>query len=243
MPLSATFRHISSLVDDRNRELWKTLLGKYDISIEPSPNREHSCFIQADQATIYIPDNDADVSAFTHELLHLYLHYKEIYIGANFQLTISSSKMMSRIFVPGLIGHVGNCLEHMKMLPVYRSMNFDERNFLLDYDTHKCTAEELMAIKKYYKSGSHYNCAAVETFIGKFFAMVADANTNFNYSFELTELKKIDGGLYQLLLEFTSDWEKYDIESIESLTSYRDIVQKFYEGLKKWITNKTFTNG
>lgn len=83
--------------------------------------------------------------------------------------------------------------------------------------------EELREIKKYYKSGTTYNSLAVETYIGKFFAMVADPNTNFNYSLQLAELKKTDGSLYRLLQEFTSEWENYDIENVERLTSYRDI--------------------
>ena len=165
---------------------------------------------------------------------------KEVYIGSNLILKISTSKILQRIFNGRLLEHIGNCLDHIKMLPIFLEMGFHKEKFLLDYDDNKCTEAELLDIKKHYKIGSHYTIQAIEIFVGKFFAVKADPNETYDYKNCLIMLKKIDEKLFMVLNDFVVSWMKYDLDSKDIFNSYRDLVDNFYKGLKSWMTNKEF---
>ena len=53
-------------------------------------------------------------------------------------------------------------------------------------------------------------------------------------------LKEVDDKLYIILNDFITSWIKYDLDSRGIFNSYRDLVDKFYEGLKFWTINKEF---
>ena len=232
---------ISKLVDGRNEFLWQEIMSKYEVKIEPSLNSEYSCYSKSNSVTFFVPINNFCSDSFTHELLHVYIRLKDVYIASNLILRVSASKVLSKIFNHKLLDHVGNCLDHIKMLPIYLQMGFKRDKFLLDYQLNKCSDDELWEIKNYFKNGNRYNTQAIALFIGKYFGAVADPNDTFDYSNCLIKLKKIDAILFLALEAFVDSWKKYDIDSNDGLNSYRLLVDKFYEDLKGWMTKKEFT--
>lgn len=231
---------ISKLIDKRNSSLWDEISSKYEVDLQPSQNSEYACYSKSNSVTFFVPTDNYCTDSFTHELLHVYIRLKEVYIGSYLILRINSSKVLQRIFNIRLLEHVSNCLDHIKMLPVYLEMGFRRDKFLLDFYVYKCTDSELANIKRYYKNGKRFNSQAVEIFIGKFFAVKADPNDSYDYLSCLTELQKIDEKLYKVLDDFVVCWMNCDLDTNDIFNNYHDLVDKLYEGLKAWMSNKEF---
>lgn len=169
------------------------------------------------------------------------MRYKKVFIGAAFINTVSSSTILKNLLNDRLIEHVGNCLDHIKMIEKYDQMAFRREKFILDYEQHKCTPADLSDLKRNYKQQGSYNTEAVNLFIGKFVAMCADFNDNFDYELCFEALDKLDPLLFTVLDQFISDWEELDIESDDILkSSYYPLLTTFYEGMKRWMTGKKF---
>lgn len=143
MPLLSSFTDVSQLIDYRNRPIWEQVIVSLDVELKPSGSAEHGSFVQNKQATIFIPPHDLRPEGFSHELLHVYLFLKEVYVGQNMQMILASSNILSRIFILELTDHISNCLARVKMFPLYESMGYDPEMFLLDFNDHKCKLEEI----------------------------------------------------------------------------------------------------
>lgn len=230
---------INKLVDERNQYLWKNIKQHYKITIVYSETDEYGNFPINNKSTISVAKNNLNPDSFTHELLHIYMRLHEIYIGGGITNIISSSNIMSLIFSENLLDHFGNSLDHIKMLPIYLAMGFNKEKFLHDYYEQKCTNEDISLMKKNYKIGKIYNSQAIDYYIGKYLAIMADPNDSFNYLPYLQKLKKIDSNLYLVLDKLIKDWNDFQIDEEDSaLNDYHSILFDFYDGLKKWITNK-----
>ncbi len=233
----------AGLVDNRNLELWTTLNTKFQIDIIKEDRDSHSVFTKNGKATIRVPLNP-QVSAFTHELLHIYLTLKEVYIGGAIALHVKEDAILSKFMSDNLTTHIGNCLEHIKMLPEYLKMGFKREDFILDYSVDKLTDEELRSIRKHFKTKpifqkEQFNSKAIDLYIGKYFAIKACPNLTFNYESGLNELKKIDSELYSILEIFITGWDKYDYNESDLITGgYNDIVLDLATGLSDWGLNK-----
>lgn len=182
---------VNKFLDKRNIPIWDAVSQSFEIKIAPSLNNEYSCYSKNSEATIYVDAKNICVASFTHELLHLYLKVKGIFIGAGFSNQVAASRTLSRIFSGALLDHIGNCLDHIKMFEIYDALGFDSTKFILDFDSHKCSNSEVSNLKKNYKKGNNYNTVAVDFYIGKFIAIHADFNDDLDYDSCLTELKDL----------------------------------------------------
>lgn len=228
---------MKDLIDSRNESLWTELQRRYNITFEKSDNGEYSCFSINDDITFFIVPDNLSKDSFTHEMLHVYLRMKDCYMGAGLKLTIKQSKILSAIMSDKLIEHMGNCLDHIKMLPIYLDMGFNREKFLLDYDTHKCSDNELFSLKANYWQGKKINPKSVDLYIGKLFAIYADPNNSIDYSIQLNALKKIDPMLYQITTDMIEYWNKIKIEDRQLMDDdYHSVLFEYYDNLKKWIT-------
>lgn len=237
---------MNTLVDERNQELWDAINSRYTVSFKPSFNDEHACHIQGDSVTFSVVEDRPSKDAFTHEMLHVYLSLKENYIGAALKRVVSGSNILRSIFSDALLEHAGNCLDHVKMLPLYLKMGFDREQFLLDYHEHKCSDNELSQIKKHYRSGKKLNLSAVDFFLGKVFAVLADPNPTLNYTLQKQELKRVDSFLFSITEKLFNNWHKVNLESTEPSPtllnySYQDVAASYYQDLKQWITLNKIT--
>lgn len=172
---------ITQLLDARNIDLWRAIHSKYQVNFQISPNSAYGCYTQLSKVTFFIPHDNYCTSSFTHELLHIYLYLNGIYIDSNLMLHISEGKLLPEVFTRELLEHIGNCLNHIKMFPIYLQMGFPREKFLLDYHVHKCTDRKLSDIRSHYKQDNHSYSQAEEVFIAKFFAIKTDPNDVFNY--------------------------------------------------------------
>ena len=228
---------MKELIDFRNEKLWSDLNEKYKILFKDSYNGEYSCYSENENIIFYIVNTNLCKASFTHEMLHVYLRMKDCFIGAGLKNTILQSKILSSMLSFELLEHMGNCLDHIKMLPIYLNMGFEKEKFILDYNTHKCSPEELSSIKRNYKIGKKVNSKAVDLYIGKFFAMSADPNESFDYSIQFDVLQKIDPLLFRLNKRMIDFWLEIKIEDRQILDDdYHSVLFEYYDNLKIWIS-------
>lgn len=184
----------NGLIDNRNLELWNSLRMVHDIEIRKEKRPDYLAFSKNGKTIIFVPFDNVDPASFTHELLHIYLRTKKVFIGGGLTVSIKESEKLSRIFSDNLIDHIGNCLDHIKMLPEFLTLGFSENDFLSDYSVNKLTDEEIFKIKKHYTTTilfkKVYDAAAVDFFIGKYFAASSFPNKSYDYQSQLKELEK-----------------------------------------------------
>lgn len=231
------------LIDNRNIEIWNLLNNVFEIKVVREVRNNYSVYSKDTKSTIYVPIDNINSSSFTHELLHIYLRSKQIFIGAGLTMNVKGSIILSRFMSDNLLEHIGNCLDHIKMLPLYLDLGYENSDFISDFTTDKLPDIEILNIKRDYCSTinfkKYYSKSAIDYFIGKFFAAVACSNENFNYKKQLTKLKKIDSELFNILDTFVIKWHNFDLDDDSPLNSYHTILFFFVSNLENWARKKT----
>ena len=226
------------LIDYRNENLWNQIQESHNIEFEDSANEEYSCYSQGNNIIFYINKNDLRKDSFTHEMLHVYMRMKEFYFGSSLTNQLASNSLLSSLISEELVEHIGNCLDHIKMLPIYLEMGFEREHFLLDYHLYKCTNEEISQFKKFYKIGNKINLNAVDPYIGRIVSILADPNDTFDYSSDLEKLKNIDPLLFQIVERLTNHTKELKVENRAFLDDdYLTVIGNFIENLKRWIAH------
>jgi hypothetical protein len=229
---------MKDLLDERNRGLWNDINEKFTVTIQNSYTGNYGCYSQNSDIIFYIDPNNLCKDSFTHELLHVYLRLKEFYIGASLTNTIMGSKILSMILSDKLIEHMGNCLDHVKMLPLYLEMGFDRKKFIVDYNLYKCTDEELLEFKRFYRNGKKVNVNLVDPYIGRIVAILADPNDELDYSKDLEKLKQIDSHLYQIIERLITHWKEVKIQERNIWEDdHTTVTYNFYQNMKTWMSN------
>jgi hypothetical protein len=234
----------NGLIDHRNLKLWNFLRTIHDIEIRKEKRPDYLAFSKNGKTIISVPFDNIDTASFTHELLHIYLRTKEVFIGGGLKRSIKGSEKLYKVFTDKLIEHIGNCLDHIKMFPEFIKLGYDESDFLSDYSVNKLTKDEIAKIKSHYTTSIFfkkvYNASAVDFFIGKYFAANSCPNKTYDYKVMLHELEKIDPDLYQVLETFLSDWKNFDYDNADPITGgYHSLLFDFINNLEKWTDGKT----
>jgi hypothetical protein len=234
----------NGLIDNRNLELWNSLRTIHEIEIRKATLSDYLAFTISGKTTIYVPFDNLNTASFTHELLHIYLRTKEVFIGGGLSLSTRESVKLSRIFSYDLVKHIGNCLDHIKMLPEFLKLGYNENDFISDYFVNKLTSDEISKIKKHFKTKimlkTVYNASAINFFIEKYFAANSCPNKSYDYQTQLNKLGKIDPDLFQILESFLNDWKNFDYNDLDPITgSYHIFLFKFIRNLEKWTDEKS----
>ena len=229
------------LIDNRNEELWNDLNKTHSISIDLMDYPNYACDSENNNSRIIVPKNDIDIDSFTHELLHVLIRQKELFFGSGFGMLVSENEILSQILSEQLIEHFSNCIDHIKMLPIYLELGFDKKKFITDYDANKCTKSEIQQLKDNFKVRGSYYGEAVDFYIGKYIAIKADPKQHINYPKSLAELKSLDSNLFGILEKCIEDWKKMPLEK-ENIwdNDYHSISFELYQNLEDWTNGKTF---
>jgi len=225
----------TNLIDDRSQKLWEYINQNLTVDIQLTKNTlEYGCYFINDTATIYVPKNNLDKNSFAHEMLHLKIRCKKIFLGSNLTRNIQASQNLRNIFPDELIEHITNCLDHMRMLPEYLEMGFDRKKFILDYEQDKLLDKELAELKYHYNSQRE---KARDIFIGKYFAAKACPNIDHNYEKNLNQLKELDTNLYIIQETLVNDWMKLDFDTDDILAdSYIEASIKYIESMEAYYS-------
>lgn len=227
-------------------ELWNSLKSVLDIEIRKEKRPDYLAFSKNGKTIISVPFDNIDPASFTHELILIYLRTKDFFISGGLALSIKESEKLSRIFSDDLIDHIVNCLDHIKMLPEFLILGFNEKDFLSDYSVNKLTDEEIFKIKKHYTTTilfkKIYNASAIDFFIGKYFAANTCPNKSYDYQSQLKKIEKIDPELFQILETFLANWKNFDYNDTDPINgSYHILLFGFIENLEKWTEGKTIS--
>jgi hypothetical protein len=226
------------VLDHHNNSLWLDLNNHFEITVTYHDKPYAELFSKNKIVEIFL-NNDVNSASFTHELLHLWIEKKGIYIGSSFKLLIKGNPKLAKVLSPLLLDHIGNTCEHSKMFQKFLSLGYSPSQFLYDNDIHKCTENEIKSIEKHYKVLWATWRRAIDLYIGKFFAIHADHNIGFDYSNCKKRLEAVDGQLYLILNTFWNDWINYDIEKEDGINvSYHQIAFEFYDNLDEWIKHR-----
>lgn len=241
--MSGKLIYTAGLVDSRNEQLWNKLNKVFDIEIKEQVGiANYSVYTIHRTAIIFIPLGNRNSASFTHELLHIFLRTQNISVGLALKSKIENDSVLFKIFTKELIQHFDNCLEHIKMLPEYIRLGYNRENFLTDYTVNKLTTKEVKNIKWHFNYTlfikKRYKIAAVNVYIGKFFAARACPNDSIDYSIALSELKLIDNDLFDILNTFFYKWYFYDYN--DGSTHYDEFVNILVTELSRWTERKTF---
>jgi len=233
---------IEYLVDNRNIHLWQQMNKKFNITIRESWEPNYSVNIHKKKifrrikVFISVLNSDLCPASFTHELLHLHLASKQILIGDDLDKLILRNNNLCSLFSRDLRNHVSNCLEHIKMLPLYLELGYENEKFISDFHTKKMNPLEMNSLANGFSNIFSFDRGVVDLYIGKFFAMKACNNTTINYDIYYNEMENLDFELYKILDEFWSSWINYDIA--KSKNNYNYILHKFTTDLDFWLINR-----
>lgn len=225
---------ISKLIDHRNQKLWDSLSGSFDITLQFHDSNEYACYYRSKVAIMYIPVSYYSIPSFTHELLHLYLDSKNIYIGAYLKLRFKANDSLVTTFTDDLLDHISNTLDHSKMLPLFLRLGFERNDFLYDYHTPKCTSGEIELINLLLRPVNSNWQLAADLYLGKFFGINSCPNNTIDYSSFLHDLKNASNSLYNTLETFWQSWLTFDLES-SHWTGYHDFCDIFIDELESWV--------
>jgi hypothetical protein len=234
---------MSKYIDERNQDLWERINVTHTVEIQIDQATDHyRVYTKGNKSIIYVPGNDLSPSSFTHELLHIYLRTKGIFIGGGLVGFVRENLVLQKIFSEPLLEHIGNCLDHIKVFPLYLEMGYEREKFIFDYFEPKLTRIETDNIKNNFffhpPTGAFYIGYIIDLYIGKFFAAKTCKNPSFDYSGYLGELFLLDSALFQILGSFTTAWDGYDINNHDPLNSYHLILFDFVDKMEEWCKGK-----
>jgi hypothetical protein len=236
------YLHLDKLIDNRNNALWTDINKNCKVSFKKAIQPEYAVYQQSKKVTFYINEDNLSVSSFTHELLHVYLSLKGLHISGGLKNRIMTDEFFSLLFSYNLLEHMGNCLDHAKILPIYLELGFEKEKFITDFDVFKCTDTEINELERYYRIFNKINTNAVDPYIGRLISIIADPNENFDYVQYLLRLKNIDSKLFEVINNLFVNWKKVKIENRTFLDDdYTDVLNVFVEELKTWKRTNTFS--
>ncbi len=124
--------YLDKLLDKRNINLWDSLSKLHKIELADSMEPNYITHFLNEKITIYIQPDNYCPAAFTHELLHIFLKSNKVNIAFDLDNRIAESEKLFYVFSNRLKEHIGNCLEHSKMLPIYLELGYEEQLFISD---------------------------------------------------------------------------------------------------------------
>lgn len=129
-------------------------------------------------------------------------------------------------------------MEHVKMLPQFLKMGYQNSQFIMDYNSKKLTFCDYYYLCKWYKQDK---MTARDRFIGTYCAMRADNNPFHIYIHLYLLLFILDRKLFKIVRAFWNEWLRYDTikqpEFIEP--SYSQIISNFVHSLANVYSKKS----
>lgn len=224
--------NIENYINSQNRELYETLNKRYNIRLLHDEN-EYSWLVQKTNLSINIicPNLTVNYSAFTHELLHIYIEDLGMIDYNSFYSFYQNDSVFGNFIFTNLFGYIYNFSCHKKMFPYYKNLGFSEYEFVgqrIDYSLKRhYTIYLCMKIKK-------FNLFGIDQFLGNFFALKNNvvAEDKLKCDRFLRKLRKINPELYDIADKFDKNWE--NSKDLNFLVLFHE----FTNDLKNWLLIK-----
>lgn len=227
-------------IDKRNLAIWNEVQEEYQTSVQLYNGREYRHQLFEQKAVIFIPENNPSTELFTHELLHIYLRRKRIFITEYLLQRLKDEPLLYWSLTDNLFEQVGHYLEHIHMLPIYLNCGFDRTNFIEDYETPVFSQFNLQLLYSGMKKNPP-SIAILDLYINKFFAMQASCNNSIIYISYLEDLREMDPILFSILQSFWQSWSSYNINTYHPVdNSYKDFTKAFMHELGVWSVRSIY---
>jgi len=224
------------LLDERNVDLFKTIDHQNNLKIKESEKPGYATSFEDGKVTIKVDTEDLNPHSFTHELLHIYMKNKGVLIAKDIKQCVKKYESLSDIFSASLQKHLGNCLEHEKMLPLYLERGLRNDLFVRDFHNKVMEEDELRELQQKYVQEGMYSRDLIDKYIGKFYSMKTSNNPEHNYTDYFQAFKKIDPELYRCLDTFWDSWVQFRIEDPKE--KYQSFLDTLFTDLIQWKKEK-----
>lgn len=227
------------LLEYRNIKLYNELLQTQQIDTVLQQRNDYATYTIGNTAIIYVATDNLRATYYTHELLHIFLRTKKVFLGSSIISYLESKPKLNRIVSDDFREQVPNMLDHVKMLPLFLELGYDRKEFIQDYDTDKFTWLDLGYILAIFRKSwfwkKRYTATGVDQYIGRYFAARTCPDPSGDYTSQLNRLKKLDAELFEILETFFTAWENYDYDNPDSYErSYHRFSLPFVDSLDAW---------
>jgi hypothetical protein len=225
---------LSHLLDERNLPLWQSVTQVFPVQVQPHPRTHHLFSVDECTGYIFLGENDRTPAPFTHELLHLYLRSKRIFLTEFLIRMMRVEPLLHWTFAPSLFEQVGHSMEHVKMLPLFLRAGMNRTDFTEDFQLPICNPMLLQLIEGGL-SKPVPSVISADLFIRTFIRIKCHPDAVVNYGFYLQRLDQINPPLYALLDRFFQAWQAFNIDAYHpDRNSYTGFSREFTHALGAW---------
>lgn len=226
------------VLDNNTTELLIELQRDYNISFVTKNIDYSELFQKGNNVTIYYNPKIINTESITHELLHIWLTKFNYSIGNYLFLCTEDDKKLNKFLTKFLCDYIGNCCDHLKMYPKYLEMGYSPKEFLKNGLELKTSLKDIKKLRL--KFIGIYNGNNINLFIGYLISILADHIKENDYTEHHKYLMAMNSVLYQVIVDFWSKWEVFDIENIDAIyNSDLELMDNFIDELKAWANDKT----
>jgi len=225
---------LSTLLDKRNIGIWEATTTVFPVAVEQHSRTHYAFQFTEQRGTIFLSAADWHVEPFTHQLLHLYLRTKKIFLTEWLVRQLREEPLLHWTFSESLFEQIGDHLEHTHMLPLFLEAGLDRYRFIPDFKAPICNPMLLQLIE----GGLHKEIPSIisaDLFIRTFIRIKCHPDNIVHYGFYLQRLKNINSALHFLLQRFYEQWESYTITNYHpDHYSYTSFCADFIHELGAW---------
>lgn len=221
------------LLDDRNMNYWNEISEVFHPSIQLYDGKY--CHYHIFQSTVqfFIPAANSCRDTFTHELLHVWLRSKGIFITEFLLRQLKEAPLLCWSFSEHLFQQIGHSLEHVKMLPYFIEAGCTKEMFSEEDQQFRFTTLQLQIIRSGMVRYSKVPLSCLDLYINRFFALKSLVNDQFDGREYLNFLSDVRPELFLLLDEFWNRWAAFEIQDSANY-SYKSFTSHFIHQLGKW---------
>jgi len=234
---------LQQLLDDRNKSFWDEIHEVFVPTVLLCESRHYAFHLFEKKAQFFVPVSNLSKEAFTHELMHIWLRSKNIFI-TNFLLNrLREEPLLYWSFTDNMFEQLGYWLEHVKMLPYFIGAGFKKEKFTEDYDQYKCSPMHWQIMLAGMSNPSKkVPLPCLDLYVSRFFAMKTCCNEWFDYTPYFEAMQNIRPELFQILDRFWNLWLQFDIERYDPVAcSYKPFTAQLMHDLGKWAVEAIHT--
>lgn len=225
---------IEQIFDKSTKKLFDQVKKNFNISFSAWENNFWEVERRGDNAIIFYDTHEITTSSLSHELLHLWLKQFDFLSMNYLSFNFSRHDFWGQVWNKRLCDHVGNCMAHHKMYPKYIEMGYAPELFISNANKPQATIQVIKPI--YLKRNGRTSANDTELFIAHLTSIYA-CSYGHNYTKQLELLKKKDKDLFDIISNFWSSWEDFNLSYENNDT--QPLYDVFMDQLKEWYENKT----
>lgn len=220
---------IDKYINQQNREVWNLIKEEYSFRLLLD-TFEYSwqSNVENGVATIIANSTEINYSAFTHEILHIYIDYLGMTQKREIVYGVIERESFDVLLENDLISCIYNFCSHKKMFPYFKEMGFSEYNFV--EERINFTYEDLNLIR-YNFSKKETRLIGVNQIIGHSLSLLNNVveEDKLKCTLFLEELQSINQDLFIIIEKFDDNW------NYTNDLNFTRVFMEFVADLDEWL--------